>query len=503
MKQDVSVIHKSISLDSVKSSEKFAETINETKVAKASTTITTQKQSSSDNVTNISITSTSLKSGVQTPPAPQISVTKIELKRDNENTEISVKKDDETPSLTSILAQNSAAVTALPPTPTKRESDTINKDKTPNKRDSDVSIKDKVRRFSSDLKDDSPVTPTKEPELPIKPKLRKFSNDNIEVIKKEDDKPALVTVSPMTPVPAVSSISPISPISPQPRIYKKHSDASKRLSLDKPVLRAKSNSFDTAETKVSGDVSPTSSKSSQSSQSSLDKIDSKSQESLVLRRKSLVQQKQEDEPELMKVFARRSLKLKDSELESLTQQLQEHADQMEKAEKTESSNNSINISKSRDSDKENLSDSSPLEERKRSLSKESKDFKPKELIKCDKKEPLNETSPIDIALRSPGVNKIFPRSISANCTVKSETKYTKQIDRPKTDTWFSNKKDNDIDVNDKLVNDDEKSMKSLNSSEIINPTEIIIEQKVKSKNFNQRKAEWEKRAQEALRSKLS
>lgn len=51
--------------------------------------------------------------------------------------------------------------------------------------------------------------------------------------------------------------------------------------------------------------------------SSQDSLDKRSTDNVVLRRKSFVKQKNEDEPELMKVFARRSLKLKDSDIDQI------------------------------------------------------------------------------------------------------------------------------------------------------------------------------------------
>nr|CAD7197730.1 unnamed protein product [Timema douglasi] len=86
---------------------------------------------------------------------------------------------------------------------------------------------------------------------------------------------------------------------------------------------------------------------------------------VVLRKKSLPReagQSRDEEPELLKVFARRSLKLKDSDSESLGQQIM--------AKTRESQSSDEQLTKSRDSDKENEGVDSPREERKKQIIKE-------------------------------------------------------------------------------------------------------------------------------------
>lgn len=51
--------------------------------------------------------------------------------------------------------------------------------------------------------------------------------------------------------------------------------------------------------------------------SSQDSLDTRSSDGVILRRKSFAKPKKDEEPELMKVFARRSLKLKDSDVDQI------------------------------------------------------------------------------------------------------------------------------------------------------------------------------------------
>lgn len=96
---------------------------------------------------------------------------------------------------------------------------------------------------------------------------------------------------------------------------------------------------------------------------------------VIFRKKSLSSMKsgrKDDEPELMKVFARRSLKLKDSETEAITQDILKITNAENKEEIFEeikrNSKYDFNImTRSRDSDKENEADS-PKDGRKKSIS---------------------------------------------------------------------------------------------------------------------------------------
>lgn len=301
-----------------------------------------------------------------------------------------------------------------------------------------------------------------EPEAP----KRKFSKEDVEIIDKEVNE-EIVEV-PKTP------LVPITPMTPQSnRIYKKHSERKS----------SKSESLKSADS---------------SSQDSLDKLDDEAPQTptdgVVLRKKSLVKQKAEEEPELMKVFARRSLKLKDSESEELSQQVKNMVQEDDV------------LQKSRDSDKENHTDSPPEERKKSVITLETR-------RKSIGKEPLSETKFVEtteVTLRKPVVanNKFaaYQRTISLNTpkvvteVVNTDLKIKKQssfTERPKTENWFLNlKKQEEEKSEDRKIVSDEIIISP--KSDFINEEEFTI----KPKNFNQRKAEWEKRAQEALKKNV-
>ncbi|XP_065158681.1 uncharacterized protein [Atheta coriaria] len=322
--------------------------------------------------------------------------------------------------------------------------------------------------------------------------VRKFSNDNIEVIKKEDiiekvekkdEKEVVATPTKTNSIVTVTSMTNASH-------YRKN-ESIKRDS--KPIIRTKSNSFDSVESRSS---------TPKSSQSSLDKLDmisnSKSQENIksasdsVVRRRSLVKQKHDEEPELMKVFARRSLKLKDSDCEALQQQVAKHIENSEK-----SSAESVENGKSRDSDKENLSDSSPVEERKKPT------IAPKSTALLESKMKIDG---LDVKLRKPIGNKIAAfqnRPVTTTPMSKPSTvlKPNALPTRPKTEKFQ---------IITPTITMEEKKDIEVNNSNMINTAEIIsnISEKtdliqdsgnVEVKNFRLRKAEWEKRAQESIR----
>ncbi|GJQ65610.1 hypothetical protein Trydic_g7705 [Trypoxylus dichotomus] len=199
-------------------------------------------------------------------------------------------------------------------------------------------------------------------ELQIGDNVRKFSKEEIEIIESNENDDgkkhvatAIVTITTMTP--------------PLPsRIFKKN-DVQIRKSLitvnnaEKPALKTKSSSLDIVESIKSNDYTPLEEKSEikvkTQSANDLTSDAINAEPTVPLRRKSMAnKQKQDDEPELMKVFARRSLKLKDNESESLSQQV---VKMMEES-------NTIDT-KSRDSDKENQLDS-PSEERKKLIQKD-------------------------------------------------------------------------------------------------------------------------------------
>ncbi|XP_045539561.1 uncharacterized protein LOC106713883 isoform X1 [Papilio machaon] len=96
----------------------------------------------------------------------------------------------------------------------------------------------------------------------------------------------------------------------------------------------------------------------QSFDSNENKID-RQEETVVYRKKPIIgketrDRKNDDEPELMKVFARRSLKIKDTEADSIAQEITDTKDKKDDNTKSKILKNEFNASiKSRDSDKEN------------------------------------------------------------------------------------------------------------------------------------------------------
>ncbi|XP_066999308.2 platelet binding protein GspB isoform X3 [Anabrus simplex] len=231
---------------------------------------------------------------------------------------------------------------------------------------------------------------------------------------------------------------------------------------------------------------------------------------VVLRKKSLsreIGQRKEEEPELLKVFARRSLKLKDSESEALSQQLT--SDQQ--------------ASKSRDSDKENEGGDSPREERKKQPSKEP-------LI--ESKIPMETTiksSSIGITLNNPrssapgaikyqrcfssGSNGNSENSSQGNETIlavyqKDNTGSPEKRQRsrtvpesPRSDSnhiektphrmWASLYKENNIELSGTTQADTQ-----------IHTTDKEETSIPKFKRIQQRKEEWELRAQQAAKKTL-
>ncbi|XP_018576363.1 microtubule-associated protein futsch isoform X3 [Anoplophora glabripennis] len=335
-----------------------------------------------------------------------------------------------------------------------------------------------------------------QPEVITKPPTsRKFSKEDLEIIEKDSTEeisgespksPSAVTVTSSAPQSnrfkknevksnsrksSVVSITPESPVKEKP-----------------PLFKNKSASLDSLKNE-----------SDRSSQDSLDKLEEKPKEktsptteNVVLRRKSVANKKNDEEPELMKVFARRSLKLKDSDVDSIQETLADN--------------------KLRDSDKENQVDS-PVDDRKKwynkpkelsietdfsqrrkSLGKQENVDSPKSPVK----EPLTETRIPDstknakeaqiespVALRRNINNNIFvsQRAVSLNPPKPSESLVKKQpsfSERRLTEQWMSK------------IKNLEPELKEKGQEEIISSNFIT-----ESKNFNQRKAEWEKRAQQA------
>lgn len=160
------------------------------------------------------------------------------------------------------------------------------------------------------------------------------------------------------------SVIPVIPQSPStPKTFFKRKAASVDLPDKTEKPRANSVSTDGSTEKIYDNISigqkshsSFGSKSSiQSSDSNDIKIPDRHEEAVILRRKPISSKggKKDDEPELMKVFARRSLKIKDTEADSIAQDIAD-AKEDDAAVKTKSLKNEFNASiKSRDSDKEN------------------------------------------------------------------------------------------------------------------------------------------------------
>lgn len=322
-----------------------------------------------------------------------------------------------------------------------------------------------------------------------------FDRPQIELDNSQDDVnvPYKSVSTPSTPNVIITSMTP----PPTSRMFKKPPDVVqvRKTSLvttdakPKLSLRTKSNSLDIVDSLKQDDLGL----------SNLDKPRVLSTTDLsdttVVRRKSLIRQKQDEEPELMKVFARRSLKVKDGE--ELAQQVVTMLED-EKA------------NKSKECDKENWVDCAP---EKKCINKEPEKIK----------EPLTESKYVEtteVTLRKPTVNnKMFAyqqRTISLNIPKVNEINNTEKVhkkslfsDRPKTEiaekllnkAWITTvRKDKDVDNNDEVI---KKLSRDSIITEITSKSDFINEDfPAIPKNFNQRKAEWEKRAQEALKKNV-
>lgn len=202
--------------------------------------------------------------------------------------------------------------------------------------------------------------------------------------------------------------------------------------------------------------------SDKASQDSLN--DKSSTEGVILRRKSFAKQKNEEEPELMKVFARRSLKLKDEDVSQIQEAI---ADEQQRQ---------------RDSDKENHSEKIP-ERKVEIVTKDVAKLPLAEIIKsAGKDEP-------EVQLRRSLNNNLFlatqrAASLSVPKTV-ADFHIKKQAslnERRRTEQWI-------------------KKEESLEEHKV--ESELIVESKNEEvrtetkKNFSQRRAEWEKRVQQS------
>lgn len=238
----------------------------------------------------------------------------------------------------------------------------------------------------------------------------------------------------------------------------------------------------------------------------------------------------DEEPELLKVFARRSLKLKDSESEALGQQFATKA----RAESVSEQQGT----KSRDSDKENEGGDSPREERKKQVVKEPLG-ESKIIIESSETIPVFRASTTGVCLsNSPRIGSIvtitnkYQRSVSSGGTMNNE--HTVQnndvnvihrkenpvvspdkrqrnrtipespntelsLDKMPHRAWANSSKEKDVDIinpetkranAEKINSEGENKTVSGNSDDSSMP---------RFKRIQQRKEEWEMRAQQALK----
>ncbi|XP_047998283.1 uncharacterized protein LOC125235744 [Leguminivora glycinivorella] len=176
-------------------------------------------------------------------------------------------------------------------------------------------------------------------------------------------------------------LTPQSPSTPKAFFKRKSTSVEMQDRPEKP--RTNSLSTDGSTEKIYDNISmDRKSHSSFGSKSSIQSTDSsdirtpdRNEETVVYRKKPVIMSKElrtserrnDDEPELMKVFARRSLKLKDSDAETLAQEIAEGLkEDHDNANRSKLLKNEFNASiKSRDSDKENDDTSSKTNEENR------------------------------------------------------------------------------------------------------------------------------------------
>ncbi|XP_045504805.1 uncharacterized protein LOC123701395 isoform X2 [Colias croceus] len=203
------------------------------------------------------------------------------------------------------------------------------------------------------------LTETKTNNIPTKrDSIKSFENINTHF----EEKMTSSTKSIAAPV------TPQSPMTPK-MFFKRKSTSVEHDRPEKP--RANSVGTDGSSEKIDDNISMDrkshssfGSKSSiQSTDSNENKIPDRHEEAVIYRKKTVLNRdsrsRNDDEPELMKVFARRSLKLKDSEVDTLTQEIANNSDANgnkieDTATRSKILKNEFNASiKSRDSDKEN------------------------------------------------------------------------------------------------------------------------------------------------------
>ncbi|KAG8271980.1 hypothetical protein J6590_052012, partial [Homalodisca vitripennis] len=319
-----------------------------------------------------------------------------------------------------------------------------------------------------DVKEKSPLVEKVQDVSPTNVVLRQRSFVN-------DDKPANILNVDKTPKIEEIKFAPRKK-SLTKDVFVSDIDRSRKLSLEKLDSRNQENMNDFSKRKSKDISSSEDNIVDRNSYGSSDTLASQDSGDVVLRRKSLSREiikQKEEEPELLKVFARRSLKVKDTEA----------------PDDIETSN--YPPMKSRDSDKENECGDSPPEERKKI------------------KESLVETKVLEKSI--PSVAYKYQRSISAN---NEESVSATVLATSKKDNNAYEKRQRSRTIPDPKVIDPPSSVVaqrmivsilkekeveviSLDSSEEKN---IEKEDNVpRFKRIQQRKEEWEKRAQLAMK----
>ncbi|CAG9571578.1 unnamed protein product [Danaus chrysippus] len=251
---------------------------------------------------------------------------------------------------------------------------------------------------------------TVETQIPQNIKTCKEITKTVDVIEaiQVEEKPNVIAAK------TLNTPTPQSPITPKHFFKKKLLSVDSQEKIDKQ--RTSSVSTEGSIEKIDNISIDQKSHSSFGSKSSIQSIDSdenklqdRQEEAVVYRRKPIGKdsKKHDDEPELMKVFARRSLKLKDSEADHIAQDIAETKN--ENASRSKTLKNEFNASiKSRDSDKENE----------------------------EQKEQAFENKLVDIAARvsqfgnyqrSVSINSVTPKRDSAPTFRSDINKYKKEV----------------------------------------------------------------------------
>lgn len=489
--------------------------------------VNVEERNDNSNVSNKTVSETSVRDSVS-----QISVTKVQLKRESKIVEtvttqvpeflkIQLNKVDVKPVSNVVLSTSNSFSKA----DEKLKEESVLEIETD--RDSGEVVTDSVKRkFSTD---DVEIIDKDVSEEIVEVPLKNITVTNVqttvkvastkntvssEVVKKQ--LPTLVIGNVNNSQPRKSSLASVPSVSPtfNKSFLKKKSNS---LELDESVKKTE---YPCKTLANSSDQLTTSSKTETIKEKTVSTSDIQdSPPDVILRKKSLVSQKRDkdsEEPELMKVFARRSLKLKDSDAETVAQQV------MVLVEASDNQNSEKSDNSKRDSDKENEGGESPPEERKKTFPINTS----KEVPKV--KEPLTESKFVetaDVTLRKPVSvlnNKLsafggskYPRAVSLPVPVALDVNENNTSDGDKRkDKSFIEPK---TDKKPLITNYRSHIMTREKSSEITKCTktsdEFITNVPLKNdfenedfvpmfKKIQQRKEEWEQRAQQNMKKSV-